>query len=341
MRDPLQRLALLQARLDGNGERVGEQLEQDDTERVHIGSHVVGAGRCLFGGHVTQCTERVVFRGFPIGRHRQRHATEAEIEQVWAPLRVDDDVVRLEVAMNHRAFVRLDDRLADSQEQPESRPTAQAVDVAIGVQVHAFDEGHRVVVGPLVQVWIPDGDDFGNDDLAGQLRRELHLVLEARQGPRPNHELGMQFFEHRQRVALHAPCLVSPRQTRRRQRLNNLVFRQEMTVLAPGVLSRHIAPLSAAPCATGAVPARPCSSPDPPLDKLGRPPAEMPLGCSLAALGVPKQHNARDLPGFLVRGRAALRGARARRPEPPKGDQSPQSQSRMTGLISRRNARTR
>ncbi len=97
----------------------------------------------------------------------------------------DQDVPRLEVAVNDPPLVRVLDRIADPHEQVQPRPDVEPALLAVTCKRQAGDELHREI-GPLlpVELRVARVVDL-RDPGVPQASEHIHLLLEAtQQGPR-------------------------------------------------------------------------------------------------------------------------------------------------------------
>ena len=111
-----------------------DELVQNHAQRVDVARR-----RQRVAAHLLRA--RVVERHHPLLEPRQRRVGgrerrveqlgDAEVEQLHAAGRVDDDVRGLEVAVDDEVLVRVLDRRADVEEQPQPRLDAQPVGVAV------------------------------------------------------------------------------------------------------------------------------------------------------------------------------------------------------------------
>jgi hypothetical protein len=128
----------------------GEQLEEHDTQRVDVGGrrHRV-AGELLGGGVVgSERRPRRGVGGAAVGRVEQ--LGDAEVEQLHPAVAADQDVARLQVAMDDEVPVRVGDGVADLAEKPQPLLEVVAARSAVRDEGRAFDVfEHRV--GPAVR----------------------------------------------------------------------------------------------------------------------------------------------------------------------------------------------
>ena len=100
----------------------GQQLVQDHAQRVHVAARVElqRIGQDLFGAHVGQRADQLAELGLPrrvgvaVGETR-----DAEVEDLRLTRLVDQDVARLEVAMDDAALVGVLHGVADLRHQLE------------------------------------------------------------------------------------------------------------------------------------------------------------------------------------------------------------------------------
>ena len=106
-----------------NGTRAGEHLPEHDAERVDVGRRRDGAAARLL--------RREVLAG-PDDRSRLRHAVldverarDAEVGDLDAAVLAEEDVLRLDVAMDETALVRERQAVRDSDRKLERAPQRQ------------------------------------------------------------------------------------------------------------------------------------------------------------------------------------------------------------------------
>jgi hypothetical protein len=117
------------------GKTAGEQPEQDHTKRVDVGARVdrFRSGQHLFGAHVRERPQELSGLRFH-GRHqhlRADRARDAEVEHLRLTVGGDEDVARLEVAMNDAALMRVLYRIADQRHQLDACARIQALAVGM------------------------------------------------------------------------------------------------------------------------------------------------------------------------------------------------------------------
>ena len=162
----------------------GEQLVEDDPQRVHVAARVEfqRIGQHLLGTHVGQRAQELpeigVARGQGIGVGRARHA---EIHDLGFAGLAHQDVARLQVPMDDAALVRVMNGFAHLRHEFELLAHAQAVLLGIAAQRHALDKLHREVrLRPEAGI---GGARFVDLRDAGMMQaaQRLGLVLEAPQ----------------------------------------------------------------------------------------------------------------------------------------------------------------
>ena len=178
------RKAAFAQRLRRERQRAGQQLVEDDAERVDVRARVDRHARSLLGAHVLRRAEqaaelrraRVVDVDRPLDRLRE--AEVDDVRQRLAGLLVDEHVARLEVAMHDTALMRVMDRAAHRDEQRHARVDRQSMLVAIGRQRQAVEVVHREErAAVLGAARFEDARDAGMIEL----RQHLALGLEALQ----------------------------------------------------------------------------------------------------------------------------------------------------------------
>ncbi len=126
-----------------------QQLEQQDPERIDVGGDGDGPSGQLFGGCIVgrERGHRCVDDSLPA---RIEPLGDAEVEQLHAPFGGDQDVSRLQVAVDDQVAMRVVDRLANLQE--ERQPIVQAGMPALavlddGFAAHVLDNGPQPAIG--------------------------------------------------------------------------------------------------------------------------------------------------------------------------------------------------
>ena len=132
--------------LEAIGLGVGEQFVEHDAERIHVGHRRHRFAAHLFGRGVVQ-RERAhagagLFRRGEVGVDEFR---DAEVEQAHVAAGRDEDVRRLEVAVDDQVRVRVRDRVADLVEQVEPRFQRKAMRAAVIGDRLAFDVFEREI----------------------------------------------------------------------------------------------------------------------------------------------------------------------------------------------------
>ena len=90
-------------RLTREGRSTGERVERDGPERVDVAAPVdVGAGLRLLGAHVARRADDQCSGGIDLGL---RGLGDAEVRQVGLALVVEQDVGRLDIAMDEPVLV--------------------------------------------------------------------------------------------------------------------------------------------------------------------------------------------------------------------------------------------
>ncbi|HEY0178894.1 MAG TPA: hypothetical protein VGC30_04575 [Dokdonella sp.] len=126
------------------GPLAGQQFEQQHAERVDVGRGRHRLAAELFGRRVVR-RERCDGEFGRAWRGRVEQLRDAEVEQLHGAGGVDEDVGRLQVAVDDQVAVRIGDGLADLSEQRESFGERRAPFVAVVAQRTSFDEFHHRV----------------------------------------------------------------------------------------------------------------------------------------------------------------------------------------------------
>jgi hypothetical protein len=177
------------------GRAIGQQFVGDDAKGVDVGSRIDQIGiagdllRAHIGNRANHLTGAGVQRRADVGVDG---AGQTEVEHLRLTRRVDEDVRRLEIAMDDAFLVGVFDRVADLDEQPQTFRDAQRPLGDVVVERASAHQLHREVrldavrrIGDARVVHLRD---------AGMLKasEKLGLVLEAPQArgipePRTNH----------------------------------------------------------------------------------------------------------------------------------------------------------
>jgi hypothetical protein len=149
----------------------GEALEQHAAERVHIRAAVDRIASDLFGRDIGEGAEQTLrdVSGLQIVRAR-RDAEVCEIAVLTLLLRIDQDVARLDVAVDETAGVRRVERRGDLRNQADrARRLEAAVAAEHRAKIAPLDEAHRDVDVPI--------------GLAGRIDRDHVRMVETRRQP--------------------------------------------------------------------------------------------------------------------------------------------------------------
>ncbi len=159
----------------------GERVEEDAAERVDVGARVgLLAADLLRRGEVGGADE-LARAGEAAGGRGVLGEPEVGEVRVLLPLVGDQDVRRLDVAMDEPAPVRGVERGRDLPGDPHRalrrQPAVRAVDQR--AQVGALDVAHRQVQHALVLARLVDGHDVRVVDRGRELRLRLEAVAEV------------------------------------------------------------------------------------------------------------------------------------------------------------------
>ncbi len=156
----------LDRRLAIEGRLAGQQLVEDDAERVEIRARVDLASPGLLGREVLgRADDRA-----RLGHLARPGARDPEVRHLHAPLAVDEDVVRLDVPMHDAVPVREAQRredLARVLDRDVDRRGAAADDELL--ERAPVEELHRDVVGVLGVAAVVDRDDVRVVERSGVL----------------------------------------------------------------------------------------------------------------------------------------------------------------------------
>ncbi len=156
-----------------------QELVEDDAGREQVGATVDGESHDLLGRHVARRAEHRAHL-----RHVRRFdVRDAEIGDLDAAVLEQDDVGRLDVAVNDAEPVRVAERVEDPGHHPHDVGGREPlVGFEVALELATADEFHRDVPDALVLADFVDRDDVGVRQPPGSLR------LAAKAG---NHRLGM------------------------------------------------------------------------------------------------------------------------------------------------------
>ena len=118
----------------------GEQLVQHHAQRPHVASRAERISFDLLGAGVGRGHR--LRGGDQLGVAVQQ-ARDAEIQQLGLPRGIDEQIGRLDVAMDHQTLVRIGHRGTDLQEQPDATAHIQRMRLAPAVDALAIDIFHR------------------------------------------------------------------------------------------------------------------------------------------------------------------------------------------------------
>ena len=155
----------------------GEHLIKNCAERVNIGccGQLFGPTRGLLGRHVARCPEnieRIRDRAFLFDQTRQ-----SEVGQMWFAILIEQNISRLDVAMQNAALVRELDRSRDFHEQFHRASDRYRLAPQNFIELSALDEFHTEVTRAVALA------DFVNRNNLRvlQTRRGLGLVTKTPQ----------------------------------------------------------------------------------------------------------------------------------------------------------------
>jgi len=157
--------------------RASDHLVEDQAEGVEIDAVIDLAARYLLRRHVAWRAQQLAAAGH-VGRRRQR-LRQAEIRDVGGAGSIDQDVVRLQIAMDDTFSVGggegLRDLAADRDGTIERQPALAAEDA---VQILAIHEGHGDELEAVDFSQVVDAENV----LVRDLRPEQQLLLEPLNG---------------------------------------------------------------------------------------------------------------------------------------------------------------
>ena len=170
-------------RASADGDVAREDLVEDDAECIHVRARVdVGiAEASLFGAHVLERSdelgvERMSTREGRIGTECLGHSEVDDLGDRLTVLRGDEDVRRLQIAVQDPARVCMLDSATDLDEEPEPRVEVEAMPVAVGRDGRAVHELHRE---PRRAVGIGARIEHGGDVSVLESREGLALGFES------------------------------------------------------------------------------------------------------------------------------------------------------------------
>ena len=134
------------------GVPVGEQLVEEDAERPDVARRGHSLAAELLGRGVARREPSLgEARGVPVRLLGVQDLRDPEVEQLRHAGGRDQDVPRLEVAVDEQPLVRVVDRGADVAEEREARRDVESVPAAVLQDVDAVDVLHDEVREPVVR----------------------------------------------------------------------------------------------------------------------------------------------------------------------------------------------
>ena len=96
------------------GQLTREHLVEDNAEGINVGA-VIHLLRMLhlFGGHVVRCAYDLLLARDRALRFSPKHFSDPEIGDLYPAFLVEQDILRLDIPMDHAVFVGVLERLAD------------------------------------------------------------------------------------------------------------------------------------------------------------------------------------------------------------------------------------
>ena len=177
---------LLDRRVALERHRAGDHLVEDQAESVEVDAVIDGSSFHLLRRHVSGRAEQLAGACHG-GIGRQQRLREAEVRDVRGACLVDEDVVRLQVAMDHAFGVCRGERLRHLPGDADRARQRQAAFAAEDrVQVLAVHVGHRDELQALDVAEVVNPEDV----LVRDLRAEQQLLLEALHGGGVGDEAG-------------------------------------------------------------------------------------------------------------------------------------------------------
>ena len=131
---------------------------------VVIGRPSTCSGAAFSGVSIRSC-RRVTGTGMRQAL-RSEQLRDAEVEQLRCALADDEDIGRLDVAMNHQVAMRVLHRGANLHEQLEPFAHEQGAGVAIGIDGLAVDMLHHQIGRAVVEIAAVDQTRDARDDRA-------------------------------------------------------------------------------------------------------------------------------------------------------------------------------
>ncbi len=168
-----------------------QQLMQQHAERVDVHRSAHDAAVELFRRGVGW--RHPPRRGLRRRRRVVEHARDAEVEQLHLAVVVDQDVAGLEVAVDHQVAVRVLDRRADVEKQPQARRHAESPGIAPAVDrqpVDVFEHQIGRTLGTDAAI------DQPRDRRMRQSRQQLPFAGEARAFAGIEHAAAQQLDGH-------------------------------------------------------------------------------------------------------------------------------------------------
>jgi hypothetical protein len=151
-------------------------MEERAAQRIEVAPHVdVARVPCLLGTDVVECAQGHAGLGQPVVAAALESARQAHVHQLGATLRRQDDIGRLDVAMDHAPLRRVHQRVGDLEGDVDGLGDGQRAGL-----LHALADRHafNIFKGDVVQISILTDTIHAGNILVVELGRGSSLLVE-------------------------------------------------------------------------------------------------------------------------------------------------------------------
>ena len=202
----------------------GEHFVKDHAERIDVRAVVHGLRLVeLLGGHVARRAERHAgYRERVVGLLAAQEFREAEVGDLHTAAFINEDVLRLHVAVDDALLVRELQRVANLRHDGERLLGLHLPGADHLAQVYAVHEFHREIIQPAALAEVVDGDDVR----VAELRERARLASEALDEIRRQRVGGRQDFQRDDAIQIELPRLVHDAHAAAPEQLEDFKLRQ-------------------------------------------------------------------------------------------------------------------